>query len=339
MDRSTDNCANDSRACAAPTVSVIIPTYNSAGYMSEALDSVFAQTFTDFEVIVINDGSPDTDKLEKVLEPYVERIIYLKQENRGVGSARNTGIGWARGKYIAFLDGDDCWRPEYLRAQIKPFEEAPSLDLVYSDADLFGDFPLPRRTFMTTSNPPVTLEGLLLDGGQIIPSGAVVRRQTIIDAGLFNESLGRCEDYDMWLRMAYRGAKIAHQSSVLVLRRVHGRALTADNEKMSVDLIRVLNEVKGTFVLSPQASSSLQKQLNELQAEVAIEHGKACLLAGDFSSAKDLLTKANDFVDSWKLRLALIGLRFAPSMTQFMANAWHRVLLGASNLRLLRRSS
>ena len=89
----------------SPLVSVIIPAYDVAEFIGDALNSVFAQTFSDFEVIVINDGSPDTAKLERVLGPYMSRIVYLKQENRGVSAARNTGIAAARGSLIAFLGG------------------------------------------------------------------------------------------------------------------------------------------------------------------------------------------------------------------------------------------
>lgn len=114
-------------------VSVVIPVYNCVEYTPAALDSVFAQTFTNFEVVLVNDGSPDTEMLEHLIAPYQDRIVYLKQENRGLSAARNTGIRAARGKYLAFLDSDDCWPPEYLAAQMKLFEETPSPDLVYSD--------------------------------------------------------------------------------------------------------------------------------------------------------------------------------------------------------------
>src|ERR1700756_1773689 len=113
-----------------PSVSVVIPAYNSARYIGETLDSVFRQTYRDFEVLVINDGSPDTEALEAVLRPYFERIVYLKQENRGPAAARNLGIRQARGEYIAFLDSDDCWLPEDLASQRRMFDETPAPDLV-----------------------------------------------------------------------------------------------------------------------------------------------------------------------------------------------------------------
>src|ERR671939_2007579 len=97
-----------------PAVSVIIPAYNAAAHIGAALDSVFAQTFTDYEVIVVNDGSPDTPELERALDAYAGRLLYVRQENRGPSGARNAGIRRARGEYVALLDSDDLWLPAYL---------------------------------------------------------------------------------------------------------------------------------------------------------------------------------------------------------------------------------
>src|SRR5256714_7350260 len=107
----------------SPKVSVVIAAYNVAEYIGETLESVFNQTFTDYEVIVINDGSEDESELSKVLAPYLERIVYLRQENRGLAAARNAGIRAARGRYIAFLHADDLWESEFLRRQIKSVEQ------------------------------------------------------------------------------------------------------------------------------------------------------------------------------------------------------------------------
>src|SRR5579863_3220302 len=95
------------------SVSVVIPAYNSAEYIAEALDSVVAQTFVDYEIIVVNDGSSDTGKLEKVLVPYLRLIRYIKQENNGPSAARNVAIRAACGKYVALLDSDDRWLPTH----------------------------------------------------------------------------------------------------------------------------------------------------------------------------------------------------------------------------------
>ena len=93
---------------AAPSVSLIIPAYNVAAFISETLASVFAQTFTDFEVIVVNDGSPDTEELERELARFIARVNYVKQENRGASAARNAGLRTPRGEFVAFLDADDA---------------------------------------------------------------------------------------------------------------------------------------------------------------------------------------------------------------------------------------
>src|ERR1700687_3102605 len=123
-------------------VSVIIPSYNNAAFIAETLESVFAQTFKDYEVIVVNDGSPDTPQLERALGPYLNRIVYFEQENKGPAGARNAGIRQARGAFLAFLDSDDMWLPNFLAEQMKFFETDPSLDLVYADTFRFREAPL-----------------------------------------------------------------------------------------------------------------------------------------------------------------------------------------------------
>src|ERR1039458_8017361 len=113
----------------SPQVSVIIPAFNAAGHIVAALESVFAQSFTDYEVILVNDGSPDTEQLEQAIQPYVSRIAYLAQENRGPSAARNLGIRHARGEWLAFLDSDDAWLPHYLAEQLRFLREDPALDI------------------------------------------------------------------------------------------------------------------------------------------------------------------------------------------------------------------
>src|ERR1044071_4136956 len=101
-----------------PAVSVVIPVYNATPYVRKALDSILAQTFTDYEVIVVNDGSADGDELERILESHPVPVVYVRQENKGVSAARNAGIKMARGEFYAQLDADDQWEPDYLRVQV-----------------------------------------------------------------------------------------------------------------------------------------------------------------------------------------------------------------------------
>src|ERR1700691_4414652 len=109
----------ESTAKPKPTVSVIMPAYNAANLIAFALDSVLQQTFQDFEIVVVNDGSPDTVELEKVLQPFLSKIVYIKQENKRAAGARNTAIRQANGEFLAFLDSDDSWFPDHLASQMK----------------------------------------------------------------------------------------------------------------------------------------------------------------------------------------------------------------------------
>jgi glycosyltransferase involved in cell wall biosynthesis len=124
-----DRCQH-SRRVQPPKVSVIIPSYKTANLIAACLDSVFAQTYSDVEAIVVNDGSPDTAELEKVLQPYIGRIVYIKQENKRAADARNGAIRQARGEFIAFLDSDDTRYPNHLETQMQLIADDPSLDLV-----------------------------------------------------------------------------------------------------------------------------------------------------------------------------------------------------------------
>src|SRR6185295_3370263 len=142
-----ESSARERFSSEAPAISVVIPAYNVAPFINETLESVFAQTFTDYEVIVVNDGSPDTDDFEAVIKPHLGRIRYLRQENRGASVARNTGLQSARGEFVAFLDADDLWLPNYLEEQMKFISER-GCDLACADATFFGDAAVESRTYM-----------------------------------------------------------------------------------------------------------------------------------------------------------------------------------------------
>lgn len=327
-----------SAEAAKPEVSVIIPAYKAASFIAQTLESVFAQTFKDFEVILVNDGSPDTEELERALQPYMDRIIYLKQENRGPSAARNTGILHARGDYVAFLDSDDAWFPEYLAEQMRLLRARPSLDMIYSDnVHVSESFQVLHR-FMETcpSKGPVTFESLLLENCHVPTGTTVARRQTVIDAGLFDENFRRAEDYDLWLRMAHRGAKIAYHQKVLGqgLRRSEG--LSASNVLMLEALVQVLVKLEAVLPLSPRARALLQSQMARTNALIELERGKRHLAAGNYKEASAALRKANESRPTIKLRAVLLGLKLMPSLTGWTVSTWSHLYL---RWRALRRSA
>ena len=133
-----------------PIVSVIVPAYNSSLYVGETIDSVFAQTFPDFEIVLTNDASPDTLALEAVLARYTDpRLRYIKLDaNKGISGARNACISAARGEFVAFLDGDDKWKPKYLERMVAAMRADPGLSMLYSDCVAFGPSPFAGQTHM-----------------------------------------------------------------------------------------------------------------------------------------------------------------------------------------------
>jgi glycosyltransferase involved in cell wall biosynthesis len=320
---------NSAMNTSMPKVSVIMPSYNTAGLIGEALDSVFTQTYQDFEVIIVNDGSPDTPELERVLEPYRERVVYLKQENRRACGARNNGISHAKGEYLAFLDSDDSWTPGYLQSQIEQLEADSSLDMVYCDCMIYGDAPEAGKTFMQgcPSTGPVTFESVLAEQCQIPISGTVVRRQAVVNAGLFDERLAMCDDYEMWLRLAFRGARITYHSQVLSRIRI-GRpsSLSSSKSRMVAAFVTILLNVKAEWKLSGKQQALLAEKLREEEALLALELGKELLRKGEFGEARIQLEKANSHLGRGKLRLTLFGLRVAPSLTAITVRNWEKLM-------------
>lgn len=296
-----------------PLVSVIVPAYNVAGFIGDALNSVLAQTFSDYEIIVINDGSPDTEALEKVLAPYLSRIVYLKQENRGVSAARNTGIKAARGSLIAFLDGDDTWLPHYLEVQVPRIQADPSIDVLYPNVIMFGDSSEAGEEFMTIcpSNGEVTFERLLLQECNV-SNCSIARRETILRAGLFDESLRSVEDFDLWLRVIKQGGHIAYHREVLARYRRRSGSLTANPIWLSKHILKVLAKVKQTMALTPSERMTVENQLEHFHALLRLHEGKHAFFSGDTAGAIDGLTEANRFFRKRKVSFTVMMLRIAP---------------------------
>lgn len=315
----TNLTAADSNKEKAPLVSVIIPAYNVAGYIRETLASVFAQTLKDFEVIVINDGSSDTEELECALQPYLNRIIYIKQQNRGPGGARNAGIRRARGRFIALLDADDLWLSDYLAQQLSALEEEPALDLIYSDALLLGKGRFVGQSFMRLfpSRGPVTLDALLEQRCVVITSCVVARRQSLIDSGLFDENYLRSEDFDLWVRLAYGGARLAYQRKVLAQHRKRPTSLAADLTRMQESAMEVYENLTHKLALTASQLQSIETQIGKYQAELALASGKCALAEGNHKEAAKFLGRACDLrratgQSALKLRFVLSCLNLAP---------------------------
>jgi teichuronic acid biosynthesis glycosyltransferase TuaG len=299
----------------APKVSIITPAYNIAEFIAETLDSVLAQTFQSYEIIVINDGSPDTKEFERVLEPYYDKIVYLKHENAGAGAARNIGIENARGEFLAFLDGDDIWLPEFLAAQIK-FLEDNDYDLVYADAAHFGGSAYDGTTFMETapSAGEADFDSLLDLRCNIITSGTIARKRNVSETGMFEIERVRAHDFVLWLKMARNGARIAYQKKVLLKYRVRRESLSGDSIDRVMREINVFQRIGKMFELDGNQQAVVEKHLGRLESDLEIERGKSFLLQEKFDDAKSSFVKANQHRRSNRLRLIIGLLRVAPRL-------------------------
>lgn len=311
-----------------PLVSIIIPAYNAAGFIEDAVTSVLAQTFSDYELIVVNDGSPDSEEMRRVLAPYADRIIYLEQENRGPSGARNAAIEIAKGKYLALLDSDDTWLPNYLTEQTKFLNQAPDTDMVYADALFFGEGPLAGKSFMQCSPSigPVTFESLLRYESSVITSCCVINREKVIAAGLFDERFVRCEDFDLWIRLAHRGARIRYQTQILARHRISEASLASDQIRMVESQIEVLKKAKQTLPLTPEQLKLVDGQLANCAAQIDLAQGKRFFEVHDYEQAAQRLRSANTFYKSRKLQLIVWGLQSAPwflsSLNWMRQNLW-----------------
>jgi glycosyltransferase involved in cell wall biosynthesis len=206
-----------------PLVSVIIPTYNSGKYLSEALESVFSQIYAHMEVIVIDDGS--TDETAKVLDAYAGRATCIRQERAGPSKARNTGIGAAKGEYTAFLDADDLWHRDKLKKQIAALEEDPEAALVYSKSVDFEDLTGRELHVYPEKMHSGNLFDTLLSGPLFGLPSVLVKTKILKDIGGFDENLTTAEDTHLYLRIA-RHHKIIGIPDILVKRRIHDNNLS-----------------------------------------------------------------------------------------------------------------
>ena len=185
-----------------PKVSVVIPAYNAMKYLPETVASVMAQTYKDFEIVLVNDGSSDSIQAW-VAEQNIPQLRLISQENRGLSGARNTGVRNAQGEYIAILDADDLWEPTKLQKQVLALESAPDVGIVYTWTALVDENgELTGRYYKRHEEGDVwnTLVEFNLVGCGSVP---MIRKSCLEAAGDFDENLRSfVEDWDLWLRMA-----------------------------------------------------------------------------------------------------------------------------------------
>jgi glycosyltransferase involved in cell wall biosynthesis len=250
----------------SPAVSVIIPSFNRAWCLGEAVDSVLAQEFRGFELIVVDDGS--TDGTPRLLAAYGDAIRVLRRENGGVSAARNAGIAAARAALIAFLDSDDLWLPGKLAQQVAFFARHPEALICQTEETWVRNG---RRV-----NPGKRHRkrgGMIFEPSLALclvsPSAVMVRRELFDRVGLFDETLPACEDYDLWLRVACRHPIHLIDSPLIVKRGGHSDQLSRGWGLDRYRIASIVNLLEGRRLTDEQR-----------RAAVRVLHQKCAVVGG-----------------------------------------------------------
>jgi glycosyltransferase involved in cell wall biosynthesis len=240
-----------------PLVSVILPTYNRGWILTEAIDSVLAQDYKEYELIVVDDGS--TDNTREILDAYGQDIFVLRQANKGVSAARNRGIAEAKGQLVAFLDSDDLWLPRKLSRQIDYFNLNP--DTVINQTEEIWMRNGVRVNPKDRHRKPSGMIFELSLGLCLVSPSAVMIQKTLFDAvGAFDENLPACEDYDLWLRISCRYPVHLIDTPLIIKRGGHGDQLS---KAPGLDRFRI---------------ESLEKIIESGRLTEAQNHAAACIL-------------------------------------------------------------
>ncbi|MBI5763400.1 MAG: glycosyltransferase [Planctomycetes bacterium] len=266
-----------------PAVSVIIPTFNRLALLREALDSVAAQTFRDFEVIIIDDGS--TEAIAEGVAGHSTSPRVIRQPNAGPAAARNRGIAAANADLVAFLDSDDLWLPKKLATYFERMHREPDVPIWYGPMQPIerDGQRVPGRTKPCIGG--CITEALFHSSFVHVPT-VVCRKSLLTDVGCFDESLPVCEDYDLWLRLSVR-TRFGLIEEPLALRRLHDDRLSKGQMSRNLD---VKARMLATFFESGMATEKLNRRRAEARlAKVYFAAGRAALRGGEISSALEHL--------------------------------------------------
>jgi glycosyltransferase involved in cell wall biosynthesis len=297
-----------------PKVSVIIPAYNVDRYLSAALESLINQTYSDFEALIVDDGS--TDRTAAIASEFsVERdrrFKLLQKTNGGLSSARNFGINHATGEYIALLDGDDVYLPDKLAAHVATFEAQPEVGIAYGASQAMRDDGQP--TWMKITGQPVQtdpLAALMCKNFVVHGSNAMLRRSVFDRVGLFDETLASVEDLDLWLRIASdRTWQFHRDDRVLSYYRVRPSGLSFNLAQMQQTHERVL---QAAIARSPE----VKLMLPTAHAYMYRYLGRMALTMGDSAKARAFLDQAwqqdyRIFLRDPKSLVTLLSVKLAP---------------------------
>lgn len=299
-----------------PLVSVIVPAYGVADLLGEALASLQAQTWPHWEAIVVDDGAPDD--VAGAFAPFAAdpRFRLLKTDNGGLATARNRGIAASRAPYVALLDGDDLYEPDYLERMVAALQGDHGLGFVSSDATMFGTRPYDGQRYSEryAMAGPVTLERVLGREVQIFVA-ATIRRTALAEVGGFDGGLRSVEDLDLWIRLLAAGWGGAIVPSPLVRYRRRAGSLSTDDRGMLTAACAVYRKACAALQGRPEAATAA-RTLATYEQQLRHLDGQQAILNGDVERGLALLAGAE--LRSRRWRLALPIMRRAPWLAAAM---------------------
>lgn len=275
----------------SPNVSIIIPTYNNARYILDALESVFSQSYDSYEVIIIDDGS--TDETRTVLEPFSHRIKYIFQNHTGVSGARNKGLSLALGKYVVFLDSDDFFHPDKIIKQATFLDSHPEVGLVHSGWNLINE----EKKLIAVNEPWIRTPILDLKAWlvwQPIFLGAIMFRKTWLKkVNGFDISLSQGEDTDFLLRLSLQGCPAVWLKETTIYYRQHNNSLTSK----SVERIIYANKVIEKFFSLPEIPERIQQLEKNVRYHILMWSVWLLYRSGDSDKIATYLNKTLDLIN------------------------------------------
>lgn len=298
-----------------PAVSVIMAAYNVEAFVGGAIASVRAQTFPALELLVVDDGS--TDGTAAIVERHARedaRIRLLRQPNRGLSAARNRAMREARGHYLAILDSDDAWAPDFLGAQLRILEERPDVDIVTGNAWFEGGPRSGQAAGPTPdARPEPDLHELLQDETAVFIM-SVFRRRVFDTIGGFDESFRTNEDYDFWIRAALAGFRFARNDRPAGYYRRRDDSLSADEERMLSGILRVYDKTRPALAGRPAELAVLESQVSRFETERVAAQARLALQRGDRAAVTSLLRTLAERRGGPLLRVASLVARWAPGL-------------------------
>jgi glycosyltransferase involved in cell wall biosynthesis len=295
-------------------VSVIMPAYNVAEYIGTAIESVQAQTVTDWELLIVDDGC--TDDTVEVVKRYAAdpRIRLLHRENGGIAAARNTALRESTGRFLAILDSDDVWDPRYLATELEVFARHPDVDIVTGNGWFLGGrrHGTPARPW-PDKRPQPTLARILGDEEAIFIM-SVMRRRVYELVGEFDERLRSNEDYDYWLRAAIAGCRFLRNDEPLSYYRRREDSISASQVRMIAGILVVYARTRPLLADRPDELRILDAQVARFRRELLAAEAKAALDAGHGDLAATHLSALYDHGGGAAVKLASVVARWAPRL-------------------------